>query len=157
MNADGLMGLLFDTMAQQGMQLLPEDDQALLERVLQRGSGREGGKVRIYVAVKKWGTDLKRLKQFVSDEYDVSGHSFDNHSFVDYDRKGISVSFWHGERETVRFTWDRAVKTLVEMQKQSRLYDVKTMQDVYAIWQRMASQGKGYPDPYPRMEYPQEV
>ena len=92
MNADGIMGLLFETMAAQ--QILPENDQALLERVLQRGSGFEGGKVRISVAVKKWGRDLNRLKKFVAEEYGVGGHSGENDTFVDCNGRGIKVTFW---------------------------------------------------------------
>ena len=57
MNADGIMGLLFETMAAQGKQLLPEDDQKLLERVLQSGSGYEGGK-----GCKGWHRDGKRFR-----------------------------------------------------------------------------------------------
>ena len=157
MNADGIMGLLFDTMAAQGKQLLPADDQELLERVLQHGSGYNGGKVRINVAVKKWGRDLKRLKSFVAEEYGVGGYSFESHIFVDYNGKGIKVSFWKGEREPVIFSWDRVARTLVDMESRSGLYDLKTMQEVYAIWQRCANQCKGLPDPRPRMHYPQEV
>lgn len=157
MNADGIMGLLFDTMAAQGKQLLPDDDQELLERVLQNGSGVEGGKVRIYVAVKKWGRDLKQLKKFLSDEYGVGGHSWENHTFVDYNGKGIMVSFWKCERERVTFSWDRIARTLVDMENRSVLFDVQTMQEAYAIWQQSANQGRSYPDPSPRMHYPPEV
>ena len=157
MNADGIMGLLFDTMAQQGRQLLPEDDQALLERVLNSGSGLSHGKVRIMVAVKKWGRDIKRLRDFVADEYGVGGHSLGQKTFVDYNGKGIKISFWGTDRKPAVFTWDHVARTLVEMEKQARLYDLKTMQEVYAIWQRYANQNMGYPDPSPRLQYPQEV
>ena len=157
MNADGIMGLLFATMAAQGKQLLPEDDQALLERVLQRGSGFEGGKVRISVAVKKWGRDLNRLKKFVAEEYVVGGHSGENDTFVDYNGRGIKVTFWKNEREPVIFSWDRIARTLVDMENRATLFDLQTMQKVYAIWQQNANQGRSYPDPVPRLRYPPEV
>lgn len=157
MNADVIMGLLFETMAAQGKRLLSEDDQKLLERVLQQGSGYEGGKVRISVAVKKWGQDPDRLKKFVSEEYGVGGNSGENDTFVDYNGKGIKVTFWKKEREPVLFTWDRIARTLVEMESRSVLFDLQTMQKVYAIWQQSANQGRSYPDPMPRMHYPPEV
>lgn len=153
MNADGIMGLLFDTMAAQGKQLLPDDDQSLLERALQYGSGHSGSKVRIRVAVKKWGRDIKRLKAFLVDEYGVGGHSWENGTFVDYNGSGIKITFFYENLKPLKYSWEKVARTLVKMEDESRLYDVKTMQEMYAIFQRCT----GYPEPIPRFQYPPEV
>ena len=128
-----------------------------MERVLQSGSGFEGGKVRICVAVKKWGRDLNRLKKFVAEEYGVGGHSGENDTFVDYNGRGIKVTFWKSEREPVIFSWDRIARTLVDMENRATLFDLQTMQKVYSIWQQSANQGRSYPDPVSRLRYPPEV
>jgi len=106
--------------------------------------------------VKKWGRDLNRLKRFVAEEYGVGGHS-ENDTFVDYNGRGIKVTFWKSEREPVIFSWDRIARTLVDMENRATLFDLQTMQKVYSIWQQSANQGRSYPDPVPRLHYPPEV
>ena len=148
MTINGMMGMLFDTMAEQGAQALPEDETALLERALQSGSGFEGGKVRIRVAVLKWGRDLKRLEKFVREEYNVGGHSWKDGYFVDYHPGGFVIR--RGE-EVHKYSWQKVAKTLVDLEASTRLFDVQTMQKMYAIYQQCC----GYPDPVPRLHYPQ--
>ena len=46
---------------------------------------------------------------------------------------------------------------LVDMENRATLFDLQTMQKVYAIWQQSANQGRSYPDPVPRLHYPPEV
>lgn len=152
MTADSLMSMMFGMMpGEKAVQAEAEKDekQELLERALQCGSGFEGGKVRIRVAVKKWGkNDLKRLEEFLKEEYNVGGHSWGDY-FVDYSPSGFVIRRWKHNDE-FKYSWKTVARTLVDLEDHSRLFDVPEMQKCYDVYMRCS----GYPDPVPRMKYP---
>ena len=68
------------------------EDENRLREILKRGSGFEGGCLRIYAAEKL--LDADRFVMFLADEFNVGGHSFDSdgfRGFVDYNGRGMIV------------------------------------------------------------------
>ncbi len=66
-----------------------------IDRVLHRGSGFAGGKIRIYAMYQQQG-DAKARADFLKNEYGTGGHSYTfddgSHGFVDYDAKQKFIS-----------------------------------------------------------------
>lgn len=82
-----------------------------------RGSGFEGGKIRIYCASLNMG--LKELAVFLKEEYGIGGHSADfpdgGRGFTDYNAKGLMIREWKSNQEE-RHNWQdvaREVKRLI--------------------------------------------
>ena len=157
MNADGIMGLLFETMALQGRQLPEEqkpdkDEQECIRLIFECGSGFDGGKVRILAALKHWArNEPKRFENFLKDEYGVGGCSTRTKWFMDYDSKGITFSAFEGEESRkIQFSWKNVGKLYFEEYLHGHLFpDLKTMQRMAEIQRTV-----GLPEPMPHLQYP---
>ena len=82
-----------------------------------RGSGYEGGKVRIYCAALNM--NIKELAVYLKDEYGVGGHSADfpdgGRGFTDYNSTGLLIREWK-TNQTEKHNWQevaREVKRLI--------------------------------------------
>jgi hypothetical protein len=158
MNADGIMGLLFSTMIEQGRQTPKEpepdeDEKKCIRFMIEHGSGFHDGKVRIYAAAKLWSRDdPERFMQFLKDEYDVGGCSMPEKWFMDHDNKGIVFrNFKDGEHKEIRFSWKKVARLYTEDFRNGYLLaDLKTMQRMWEIQRTVGLQA-----PVPRMKYPQ--
>lgn len=159
MNADGIMGLLFETMAAQGKELAvpePDTEEADMKRwIVGHGSGFEGGKVRILAALKLWAeNDPKRFEAFLRDEYGVGGCSMPERWFMDYNGSGIIMRHFDGEEyREYRFSWAKVARMYVEDYRGGFSFaDMKTMQRMWDIQRTV-----GIPEPAARLQYPQGV
>ena len=84
---------------------------------LKRGSGFEGGKVRIYCAAMNM--NIKDFAVYLKDEYGVGGHSADfpdgGRGFTDYNSKGLTIREWKSRQEE-KYSWQevaREIKRLI--------------------------------------------
>ena len=82
-----------------------------------KGSGFEGGKVRIYCAALNM--NIKELAVYLKDEYGVGGHSADfpdgGRGFTDYNASGLLIREWK-TNQTEKHNWQevaREVKRLI--------------------------------------------
>lgn len=128
-----------------------------IEHVLRRGSGFEGGKIRIaaFYAANHTPDEAKR---FLREEYGTGGcsHTFltGASGFVDYDASGIKVRFWKSEGE-FKFSWLTVHAYLHDMIKNGR-YLTEAEQAKYNELLRPYAKRKAPPTPAPRMHYPPE-
>ncbi len=90
-----------------------------VDKVLCRGSGFAGGKIRIYAMYQQQG-DAKERADFLKNEYGTGGHSYTfddgSHGFVDYDAKGLFIRSYGHDKE-VRLKWsevDRRLSRIVD-------------------------------------------
>ncbi len=85
-----------------------------IDKVLSRGSGFAGGKIRIY-AMYRQQCDSKERADFLKNEYGTGGHSYTftdgSHGFVDYDAKGLFIRSYVHDKE-VRLKWPEVDKRL---------------------------------------------
>lgn len=159
MNANGIMELLFSTMAEQGRQMPgsaePDpDEQECIDLIFKHGSGFENGKVRILAALKWWArNEPKQFKDFLREEYGTGGCSTGTAWFMDYDSRGIKFSTFEGEASRkITFSWDKVARLYFEeYQHGHRFPDLKTMQRMYEIQRTV-----GLPKPIPHLQYPQK-
>ena len=84
---------------------------------LKRGSGFEGGKVRIYCAAMNM--NIKDFAVYLKDEYGIGGHSADfpdgGRGFTDYNSKGLTIREWKSRQEE-KYSWQevaREIKRLI--------------------------------------------
>ena len=86
---------------------------------VKRGSGFEGGRVRIYCA--SLNLDVKSLAMFCKKEYGIGGHSSDfpdgGRGFAMHNASGIEITEWHSnEKETHNWTEvAKEIKRLIAM------------------------------------------
>ena len=157
MNTNGIMELLFSTMAEQGRQMPgnaePDpDEQKCVRWMIERGSGFHDGKVRIYAAAKLWSRDEpERFMQFLKDEYNVGGCSMPERWLMDHDSKGIVFrNYKDGEHKEIRFSWKKVAQLYTEDFRNGYLLaDLKTMQRMWEIQRTV-----GLQVPVARMKYP---
>ena len=78
-----------------------------------RGSGFEGGKVRIYCASLNMG--IKEFSVYLKDEYGVGGHSADfpdgGRGFTDYNASGLTIREWKSRQEE-KHSWQEVAKEI---------------------------------------------
>ena len=88
-----------------------------IDNVLRRGSGFEGGKIRIYAMYQQMENAAERA-EFLKKEYGTGGHSYTfangSHGFADHNTGGIFLRSY-GHDRTVRLTWAEAEKRLNAM------------------------------------------
>ena len=84
---------------------------------LKRGSGFEGGKVRIYCAAMNM--NIKDFAVYLKDEYGIGGHSADfpdgGRGFTDYNSKCLTIREWKSRQEE-KYSWQevaREIKRLI--------------------------------------------
>ena len=80
---------------------------------VKRGSGFEGGKVRIYCAAMN--TNVKQFAVYLKDEYGVGGHSADfpdgGRGFTDYNSTGLMIREWKSN-QTEKHSWQEVAKEI---------------------------------------------
>ena len=86
---------------------------------VKRGSGFEGGRVRIYCA--SLNLDVKSLATFCKKEYGIGGHSSDfpdgGRGFADHNAKGIIIHDWNNKTDE-EHNWlevAKVIKRLIAM------------------------------------------
>jgi hypothetical protein len=114
-----------------------------------RGSGFEGGRVRIYCASCNLG--IKDLALYLKDEYGVGGHSatFPDcaRGFTDYNASGLTIRAWKSN-ETEKHSWQEVAKEIKRLIFSGEYLNEKEWAKVQEISQQT---GGPLPKPYPRI------
>ena len=132
---EGVQLSLFDTD-------LSEDETRLME-ILKRGSGFEGGCLRIYAAEKL--LDGDRFAEFLADEFNVGGHSVRSENFsgfVDYNGRGMIVREWKTNREW-KYSWKQIARIYRDMIGMGEFPEYR----VISLYEEARKAGKGAPAP----------
>ena len=132
--------------------------QADIDAVLQRGSGIENGKLRIY-ALFQQGTDRSAAKAFLKEEYGpYSGHS---HTFLDgsygfatYTGKGLNLRRSEDPVFETNLTWTAIEKRLRQLVEEGR-YLTDAEQAQYTELEREYAGYGGIPVPIARYGFPE--
>ena len=118
---------------------------ALIEN-LKRGSGFEGGKLRIFAAALI--LDKDRLADFLQNEYNVGGNSIEG-GFQDYNFRGITIQRW-GDKQEKRFPWSSVRDEVRKLVADGEYLTEKEWKRIQTI---AANHGGELPRPTPRMRY----
>ena len=125
-----------------------------IEHVLRRGSGFEGGKMRI-AAFYASHPAPRAAQDFLKEEYGVGGHSHTYLSgsggFVDYDRQAMRLSS-RGYEKQMRMTWTVVEKHVRDMMENGRYLSADEQARFDEMMRDMA--GQEIPVPVPRAHYP---
>ena len=114
-----------------------------------RGSGFENGKLRIYAAALLMNRD--KLADFIQEEHGTGGNSIQD-GFADYNNRGMIISKWKSEERKIYPWW----KVRDEVLRQIKAGDYMTEQEMNQISEiREKNDGK-LPWPTPRMQYGRE-
>ena len=119
------------------------EDEKRLREILKRGSGYEGGCLRIYAAGQL--LDAERFVMFLADEFNVGGHSvsFEGfRGFCDYNGRGIVVREWKENREW-KYSWKQIAGVYREMISMGEFPEY----DVITLYEEARKAGKGAPAP----------
>ena len=120
-----------------------DDEKRRLREVLKRGSGYEGGKLRIYAAEQL--LDDQRFVTFLADEFNTGGHSIPG-GFADYNGRGFTIRDYPTQME-MRYSWKRIAREYREMISCGEFPG----DDVTRMYAEARKAGKGAPAP--RMHY----
>ena len=120
-----------------------DEEKRRLRDVLKRGSGFEGGCLRIYAAEQL--LDDQRFVMFLADEFNVGGHSVKG-GFVDYNGRGFVIREWDTGM-TRRYTWKQIAQEYREMILCGEFPDYS----VITLYEEARKANKGAP--MPRMHY----
>lgn len=123
------------------------DEEKRLREILKRGSGYEGGPLRIYAAERL--LDAERFVMFLADEFNVGGHSFSAdgfRGFVDYNGRGMIVREWKTDREW-KYSWKQVARVYRDMISMGEFPDYS----VITLYEEARKANKGAP--MPRMHY----
>jgi hypothetical protein len=128
--------------------LLDEQTESHFTAQIRRGSGFEGGRVRIYCASCNLG--VKELAKFMKDEYVVGGNSITfpdgQHGFADYNASGIQLRiFKMGVVEA--HTWTEAATEAKRLIFANDYLDERDVRKVQSIREHFGN----LPVPRPRM------
>lgn len=129
---------MFDFMGE-----IMDEEKRRLREILKRGSGYEGGCLRIYAAERL--LDDQRFVMFLADEFNVGGHSIPG-GFADYNGRGFTIWDWSTRME-MKYTWKRIAQEYREMILCGEFPDDK----VVRLYEEARKAGKGAPAP--RMRY----
>ena len=124
-----------------------QDEEKRLREILKRGSGFEGGCLRIYAAEQL--LDADRFVMFLADEFYVGGHSvsLDGFSgFCDYNGRGMIVREWKTNQEW-KYNWRQVARVYREMISMGEFPDYS----VITLYEEARKANKGAP--MPRMHY----
>ena len=112
---------------------------------VKRGSGFEGGKVRIYCAAMN--TNVKQFAVYLKDEYGVGGHSADfpdgGRGFTDYNSTGLMIREWKSN-QTEKHSWQEVAKEVKRLIVRNEYLTEKEWARVQEV-----SQMNGGPAPMP--------
>lgn len=123
------------------------EEEHRLREILKRGSGFEGGCLRIYAAEQI--LDADRFVMFLADEFNVGGHSvtLENfRGFCDYNKRGMVVREWRTAQEW-KYGWKKIAQIYRDM---IRMGDFPEY-NVITLYEEARKAGKGAP--MPRMHY----
>jgi hypothetical protein len=99
-----------------------------------KGSGFEGGKVRIYCASLSMG--LKEFAVFLKEEYGIGGHSADfpdgGRGFTDYNARGLTIREWKSQQEE-KHNWTEVATEIKRLILSNDYLDAKDRQKVEEI------------------------
>ena len=127
-----------------------------IEHVLQRGSGYEGGKLRIAALYFQNPTPVD-ARVFLSNEYGVGGHShtfLDGTSgFIDYNSRGMQFRRWKTNEE-YNLRWHAVERYIRSMMERGVYLTPKEQQRFEELQSDFL--GSQMPLPQPRMHYPPE-
>ena len=119
------------------------EDETILREILKRGSGYDGGCLRIYAAEQLLGAD--RFVMFLGDEFNVGGRSvaLDGfHGFCDYNGRGMIIRDWKTDRQW-KYSWRQIAKVYTDM---IRMGDFPEY-GVITLYEEARKAGKGAPAP----------
>lgn len=119
------------------------EDETRLREILKRGSGYEGGCLRIYAAEKL--LDGDRFVEFLADEFNVGGHSVRSENFsgfVDYNGRGMIVREWKTDREW-KYNWKKIARTYRDMISMGEFPEYS----VISLYEMARNHGKGVQAP----------
>jgi len=119
------------------------DEETRLRKILKRGSGFEGGCLRIYAAERL--LDAERFVMFLADEFNVGGHSvsFEGfRGFCDYNGRGMVVREWKENREW-KYSWKQIARVYRDMISMGEFPEY----DVITQYEEARKAGKGAPAP----------
>ena len=125
------------------MEDMMDSEKRRLRDVLKRGSGYEGGLLRIYAAERL--LDDQRFVMFLADEFNIGGHSIPG-GFADYNSRGFLIRDW-GTGMEMKYNWKRIAQEYREM----ILCGEFPGDDVIRMYEEARKAGKGAPAP--RMHY----
>ena len=91
------------------------------ESCLRRGSGYEGGRIRIYAA--SMNLPERELASYLKDEYGIGGCSVEG-GFMDYHSNGIKIRNWKTD-ETEKYSWSQVAKIVKRLIATDRYLDDK--------------------------------
>lgn len=123
------------------------EDQIRLRKILKRGSGFEGGPLRIYAAERL--LDAERFVMFLADEFNVGGHSVSMdgfRGFCDYNGRGMIVREWKTNKEW-KYSWKQIARIYEDMIGMGEFPEYS----VITLYEEARKAGKGAPAP--RMHY----
>ncbi len=125
-----------------------------IDHVLQRGSGFEGGKLRIAALYAQNPTPVD-ARVFLSNEYGVGGHShtfLDGTSgFIDYNSRGMQFRRWKTNEE-MTLRWHAVERRIRDMMEKGTYLTPQEQQRFDEMQRDFA--GEEMPLPQPRMHYP---
>ena len=125
-----------------------------INHVLRRGSGFEGGKLRIAALYAQNPTPVD-ARVFLSSEYGVGGHShtfLDGSSgFIDYNSRGMQFRRWKTNEE-MSLRWPAVEQHIRDMIDQGTFQTAQEQQRFNEMMESLA--GMEIPLPQPRMHYP---
>ena len=128
--------------------LLEEKTESHFTAEIRRGSGFEGGRVRIYCASCHLGE--KELAVFMKEEYGVGGGSITfpdgQRGFADYNASGIQLRVWK-TNEVEKHRWTEAAREVKRLIAVNDYLDKKDWQKVQMIRDHYGS----LPESHPRM------
>lgn len=123
------------------------DEERRLREILKRGSGFEGGPLRIYAAERL--LDADRFVMFLADEFNVGGHSVSLNGFrgfCDYNKRGMVVREWKTNMEW-KYGWKKIAKIYRDMISMGDFPEY----NVITLYEEARKANKG--SPMPRMHY----
>ena len=119
-----------------------------------RGSGWEGGKVRIYCASLNMG--LKEFAGYLKEEYGIGGHTADfpdgGRGFTDYNAKGLMIREWKSQQEE-RHNWQEVAREIKRLILNGDYLNEKEKAKVQEVCRKNGGQA---PFPVPRCAWAYE-
>lgn len=116
---------------------------------LKRGSGFEGGKIRIYCAALN--TNVKQFAVYLKDEYGVGGHSADfpdgGRGFTDYNSSGLTIREWKSN-QAEKHNWQEVAREIKRLIVHNEYLTDKEYAKVQEVCRRNGGQA---PMPMPRI------
>jgi len=111
-----------------------------------RGSGFEDGKIRIYAAAEIM--DRDKLADFIQQEHGIGGNSIRD-GFADYNNRGMIIRKWKSEEVKI-YTWG---KVRDEVLRQIRNGEFLTKEEMERIREIREQNNGMLPSPHPRLVY----